>query len=384
VSERVTVARTVDEVEALRPAWERLPVGDIDADIDYFLTVIRHRSEVVRPHVVLIERDGAPRLMIAARLEEAAMDIRLGYRVLARPRLRTLRVAFGGVVGAAGDDDRRRALDELQRPLREGEADAVVLAQIEADGPLCALARESGSRMRRPHLDAPTAHWSVAIPGSMEEFLAQRSSRTRKNIRYYDRRLVRDNPDLRVRTFRSESELDELCADMEQIAATTYQRTLGAGFTGDDQDRALMALGMARGWFRAWVLYLGDRPVAFWHGYAYGGTFTTGCPGFDPAFARDRVGAYLAVRMIEQLCTEDALHTLDWGAGDAEYKRTLGDAGRQEVDMMIFAPTVAGLRAGFLRLSVAALAHVGKRTLGDRGVRRARRMWRDRLAPEAP
>jgi Acetyltransferase (GNAT) domain len=381
--EQVTVARTIAEVEAMRGAWERLQVGEIDADIDYFLTVVRARPEVVRPHVVLIERDGVPCLMIAARLEDAPLEVKLGYHVVARPRLRALRVAFGGIVGAAGDTDRRRALHELQRPLREGEADVAVLTQLEAGGPMCSLARAAGSRMRRAQAEIPAPHWSVAIPDSMDEFLAERSGRTRKNLRYYDKRMKRDHPDLCVRTFRRESELDELCTDMERVAATTYQRSLGAGFTGDHQDRALMALGMARGWFRAWVLYFGDRPVAFWHGYAYGGTFTTGCPGFDPAFTKDRVGAYLAVRMIEQLCADTAVNMLDWGGGDAEYKRTLGGVRREEVDVMLFARTGAGLRACFLRMTAAAVARIGRRVLGDAGVRRVRRAWRDRLADES-
>jgi Acetyltransferase (GNAT) domain len=380
---RVTIARTVDEVEALRPAWQEMPVGDVDADIDYFLTVVRHRVEVVRPHVVLIERDGVPPLMIVARLEDAPLEVRLGYRVVARPKLRTLRVAFGGIVGVAGDSDRRRVLHELRRPLREGEADAVVVSQLEARGRMCSLARASAPRMCRDHAGAPAAHWSVPIPNSMEAFLAERSSRTRKNARYYDRRMKRDHPDLRVRSFRRESELDELCTDMERVAATTYQRNLGAGFTGNPQDRALMALGMARGWFRAWVLYFGDRPVAFWHGYAYRGTFTTGCPGFDPEFTKDRVGAYLAVRMVESLCADDAVHTLDWGHGEAEYKRTLGHEQREELDVVLFAPTAAGLRAALLRSAAAAVTRLVERMLGDAGVKRIRRAWRDRLKRES-
>ena len=60
---QVVVARTVDEVESLRKIWETAGVSDLDSDIDYFLTVVRYGSFVVRPHVVLIRRPGRPALM---------------------------------------------------------------------------------------------------------------------------------------------------------------------------------------------------------------------------------------------------------------------------------------------------------------------------------
>src|SRR5687768_130651 len=88
----VTVARTVDEVEALRPVWERLPVDNMDADIDHFLTVVRHRREVLRPHVIHVERPGRPDMLVVARLEDVPLESTVGYRVVARPRVRALMV----------------------------------------------------------------------------------------------------------------------------------------------------------------------------------------------------------------------------------------------------------------------------------------------------
>jgi hypothetical protein len=210
-----------------------------------------------------------------------------------------LRVSFGGVIGAETEADLRLALDELRRPLREGEADLVVLPELDVDGSLWKLAAASGSRLTRFVAGPREAHRTVAIPDSMDDFLAARSKNTRKLTKYRDRRLPRDHPDARVRLFQDEADLEELCDAMEQVAATTYQRRLGAGFSGSPLELALMRLGMRRRWFRAWVLYFGETPVAFWQGFAYRGVYAIGCPGFDPEYARDRVGIYLAVKMIE-------------------------------------------------------------------------------------
>jgi len=81
---QVVVARTVEEVEGLREAWETSRVSDIDSDIDYFLTVVRHAPGVLRPHVVLIRRPGQPALMAVARLERLHVPVSLGYRTVMR------------------------------------------------------------------------------------------------------------------------------------------------------------------------------------------------------------------------------------------------------------------------------------------------------------
>jgi CelD/BcsL family acetyltransferase involved in cellulose biosynthesis len=217
----------------------------------------------------------------------------------------------------------------------------------------------------------------------MDDFLAARSKNTRKSTRYYDRRMLRDHPETRVRLFEDEADLDELCEDMERVAATTYQRRIGAGFGNTALERALMRLGMRRRWFKTWVLYFGDTPVAFWQGFSYRGVYATGCPGFDPQYTHDRVGAYLAVRMIEQLCESDDVHTLDWGHGDADYKRNFGDRCLEEGEVHFYAATLRGARLRLVRGAAATAVKLAKRVLASSGrIKRVKRAWRDRLASD--
>src|ERR687885_684268 len=49
----VTVARSDAEVERLRDRWRLLPIDQVHAQLDFFLTVAKTRPEVLRPHVVL-------------------------------------------------------------------------------------------------------------------------------------------------------------------------------------------------------------------------------------------------------------------------------------------------------------------------------------------
>ena len=74
-------------------------------------------------------------------------------------------------------------------------------------------------------------------------------------------------------------------AEVETVAALTYQRGLGVAAADTPEQRALVELALERGWFRMYVLSLGGEPVAFWSGAGYDRTFFIGTPGYDPAFA---------------------------------------------------------------------------------------------------
>ena len=138
---------------------------------------------------------------------------------------------------------------------------------------------------------------------------------------------------------------------------------------------------MNRGWFRVYVLYVGGAPVAFWQGSVYARTFFTGTPGYDPAFADYGIGRYLLVRVIEQLCEDDEVDLIDYGFGDADYKRRFGNESWEEADVVLFARRFRPLRINVTRTVLASALRVAKSVLTRVGVaKRLKRRWRSRLA----
>ena len=97
----VRVARSFEEADELRPAWDRLQNDHITSDIDFLLTYCRHTQGVVRPHIVLLEENGEPVALAAGRLEDTRLPARLGYKVVLNSRVRALTVAYGGLLGDA-------------------------------------------------------------------------------------------------------------------------------------------------------------------------------------------------------------------------------------------------------------------------------------------
>jgi CelD/BcsL family acetyltransferase involved in cellulose biosynthesis len=378
---RVTTARSVEELGPLAEAWERLRGHEVTADREHFLTVLSLRPEAVRPHVVLLERDSEPVALAAARIEDVRLPAKIGYRTIVAPRLRTLTLVPGGLLGDTSEPVARRVLAELRRALADGDADVLRLRTLEVDSPLHRLARTVPPRLLREHVARPSVRWTVAIPDSFDEFLRARSKSMRSNIRYYGKRLETEYGDrLELRTFHDGSELERLYRDTAKVAPKTYQHALGSSFAEDPLRRALTELSVRRGWLRAYLLYIDEQPVAFWYGTAYRGVVHTGFTGYDPAYRDLSIGTYVLAKLIEEACEDPEITLLDHGFGDADYKRRLGDRSRLEEDVLVYAPAFKAIRENVSRTAVMGAARLARRALRDStAVARVKRRWRDRL-----
>jgi len=385
-SARLTLARSVEAVRELRPRFERAQPQQIDAELDYFLTVVEHRGAVLQPHVLALDLADGREITVVARLERQPGAIARG----ARP-LRRLQVSFGGIVGADSRADCELALAAIRGVLSGGEADFAVLPMIQEGSQLYELARAGASWWRRDHVPSRSVHWLAEIPDSLDRYIAARGKSTRRNLKRRPRRILDTYGDaVEVRAYTEPEQLEELAACLESITAKSYQRGLHVGYTGDQMQRALMDLAARRGWLRAQVLHIAGTPVAFILGYCYRGTLYGHSTSFDPAYGQLRVGEYVQLKMAEALCLEPGVHTWDFGSGEAEYKQAFGDRRLREAEVLLFGPSLAAIgynavRSARVAASSAAKAWVANSRLGARlkGARRERALRRARsLAAE--
>jgi hypothetical protein len=374
------VARSLDQVEELRPVWERMGWERVDADLDFFSTVVKARPHVVRPHVV-VHSEG-PEGMVVARIEDVRLTVSFGYRALARPCVRALTVVPGGVAGAGANGGADRLVQDLRDCLDTGEADVLVVPGVPTGSPLFrALSRPPV--VCRGHAVERTVHRRLRLPPTFDDLIAERSRSTREAVRRYTKRLMRDHGDqLRFEIFRRPADAETLFRRLETVASKTYQRGLGVGFANTEEQRTLTLIGLERGWFRAYVLSLAGEPIAFWPGYAYNGVFSIGTPGYDPAFAEYRVGQYVQMRMLEDLCDDPEVHEVDYGFGDSEYKRRFSNESWEEADLVVFAPRLRPVFVNALKSGGEAATLLAKRVLGGERAAAVKKRWRGRLAGE--
>jgi hypothetical protein len=380
---RITIARSLDEVEAMRAVWRSLEIRFYAHDIDHYLAEVSSRPSVVRPHVVMLERDNRTEAIAMGRIEHTVLDCKFGYKTVYRPKLRLLLMLPGGLVGDDSDGASRALVGELIAFLARGEADAVLLYGLRADSVLQTAAVRMPPFFCRERFVRRGWNWIFSLPDSKEAFFASLSHNARGQIRGLANRLAAKYGErLSLEVFRSPDDIDRLFTDLVPLAAKTYQRSLGVAFLDTEEQRHTTVLAMERGWFRAYVLYLDGEPVAFVNGIAYGGTFFLTKTGYDPALRHDSLGRFVLNRMLQDLCEDDDVHTFDFGSGDAEYKRRFATAGFEEANVLIFAPTFRAVRINSVRTAIMAADEGARRTLDRTGaLAPVKKWWRQRLAP---
>jgi hypothetical protein len=359
--------------------------GHRDADIDFYLTIVRSYPEVLRPHVIVLFRNGKPEAILIGRLEKKRLAFGLGYAVAFRPLCRCLTFVYSAIRGNASAQNTRALVQEVMACLKRDEADVAMLEFVPLDSPLYQLATTVPGATSRDMVPASQKHDVMIIPASMDEVYRRMSGTRRKHIRRSVEKLQTHPAGTpRIICYRDSSELDHLFQDAEEIARKTYQRGLRAGFMDTPAVRMRLELAARKGWLRAYLLYLGDRPCAFWIGMLYGDTYVSEYMGYDPQSRQFSPGMVLLMRVIEGFCNRssgDTVREIDFGLGHAEYKETLCSKEWLEASVYIFSPTLKGAALKAIRITTGIIDLCGRRILvSTKLLPRIKRAWRDRLS----
>jgi hypothetical protein len=377
----VRIVDSLAEVEKIRPAWISWR-GHRDADIDVYQTLLACRSDAAEPHIVLVERDGRPDAILVGIAKTATVSEKIGYLTMPVPRVRVLDFQYGGFLGTQSEDNSKLIVRKLEQSLRRGEADIAVLSYVREDSPLYRLATHVRSVLMRDQFLTSQPHWMIDLPETTDGIHAAVSQGHRASLKEEMRRFRKFRtafPDLQMVRFQGADRLEGLLRDAEQVAATTYQRGLGVGFSDTPPIRDLLTLQAKRGWLRGHVLYAGGRPCAFEIGCVYNNVFLGEYLGYDPAFAKYAPGTYILTQVIEGLCREKVA-AIDWGIGDALYKQRFGNRHWKESTIYLYAPTLTGMRIKAMRAMAALINSTGKGVLERiKLTGRIKKLWRQRV-----
>jgi hypothetical protein len=333
-----------------------------------------------RVHVMMLRVDNQPAAMLVCRIMDVVHHWKIGYLPIGKSRVRILELVYGGTLGDLSYPNSVALCRELENCLARGEADVVMLNHVRMDSDFFRAATTVPGFMGRDHFIAPNLHWRLPLPRTFDEFLTQQSRKARSEFRYYANRLNK-NFRVRIRCFRGQEEVGQAMDDIEEVAALTYHRGLGTGFQHTPVIRAKWLLSAEREWLRAYVLYLDDKPSAFYSGHVYGGVFFGECTGYDPRHGDYNPGTFLMLHIIEALCGEGGVSAWDHGFGDAHYKRRFGAVSWEEAPFFIFSKTFKGMQFNIMRglsMVVSRLVKEPLDRLGTTGWLKTR--WRRYLA----
>jgi hypothetical protein len=378
----VRVYRAASELEQLRGFWNSRQTSP-GGNLDFYLSVVCSSPEFVRPHVIVIYEEGQPQSLLLGRLERRRIAVRLGYFRLPLPKLNILTFDDCGWLSGISAGDGELYVKSVLAALRAGEADAAELQHLDAAEPLSQLARSLPGRLFSDKSPLVQVLWTRRL-AQKGTFLDGLSANERSNQRRRTRRLSKEfGGAVKIECFHDGSRIGQLMQDAETIASKSYQRALGVGFVNDDRMRDRLSLAARQGTLRAHVLYLGNRPCAFWITTLSGGVLYNDFLAFDPAFAKYGPGTCLVIKAIEEASDGNDTRratAIDFGPGEAEWKTRLGNHRQQVASLYIFAPTVKGATLNLFRLVVSSADRSAKAALARAGfLSRVKRVWRGRI-----
>jgi hypothetical protein len=365
------------EFEELRDAWSAWS-DHPEADLDFFSIHLRHKPGVVRPHVMVVYRSGQPDCMLVGWLQQGSMDFKVGSFAVFRSDARILRFVNGGFLGNQSWGNARFLMREIIRSLHRHDVQAVEFSQLRVDSHLYGLAKREPNVFCREHFTPVQTHRYVTLPASFGEFVGGLSSKSRQQFRRHARMLIRDFPGkVRFQCVRSERDVEEFACKADEVSQRTYQRALGAGFVNDVEIKEMLRAAAQKAAFRACLLYIGERPVAFASGIVSKKTLYGTVTGYDPGFKKYRPGLQTLMHLIKESFEPSGnLSRVDAGSGDVPYKRALFDSSWKEAPVWIFAPSARGLSLHILRV-VSILMHSLAMGLLARSnqLRKVKKMW---------
>jgi hypothetical protein len=379
----ISVFRTSRELEQLRPLWSGWNKHP-NSDLDFFEFINRQRPQILSPYVVLVQHEREPTAILVGRIEEEYQPLRIGYKNVGKLKVRSLSIVYGGILGCLSDDAMAVVLKHFEQELGRGMADRVVLKGLREDSPVITHARRFVSWYCRSHVSEYVPHWTMKVPQAMDDFWAKMKSKHRSWIRRNAARLEKDfSGKVMCVCHKSEEAVERVSSEVERVAQRTYQRGLAAGYAHNAENINRLKLEARQGWLRVYLLYVNDAPKAFWIGSVYDGVFHSAFTGYDPAFKSYELGTLLLVRLVEMLANE-GVTKIDFGLGDAFYKRRFGDQCWREATLCLYAPRPKPILVNGLVYLTETGGKMGRALLeryklGDK----VKRLWRNHLAKAA-
>ena len=376
----VKVLRTLPELEKIRHEWQSWP-GNRDSEMESYLTLVGTNPGTVCPHVLVVYREGKPDAILVGRIDKGQIRCRAGYFEMGLGA-RIMRFGNGALRGNPSEESCELLVKEILFSLSMGEADAAHLSFLRRGSDLCRLSATKPGPLCRDYLRTPLIHFATALPGGPEEFYRGLSSGARWQAKSKQKKLLKAfGENIRIRCFREPAELENLIQDVEEVARKSYQRGLGVGFIDSPKVREQFRLKAQRGWLRAYVLYISDRPCSFWIGDVNQGTFGSDYLAYDAEFERYSPGMCLILKVIEGFCDESpqGINAVDFATGYAQYKEVLSNRKWEEEDVHIFAPTIKGVGLNLVRSFFVVIDQSGKKLLASTNLlQKLKKRWRAR------
>jgi hypothetical protein len=205
--------------------------------------------------------------------------------------------------------------------LNETDARTLLIEELTVESPLrLAIQRVVGARRgfaAHQHLSPIQPHYLIRFPDNPADYWKKFSGKTRSTLRRkankFEHRIVK---------YTSAADIPEFLEKAHRISQASWQtKRLGPRVKNSSDEREELTRIANLGGFRSYTLDHNGVPIAFLLGNVYQGVYRYEEVGYDQMYTANSPGTLLLYRAIEDLVAHDTPHTLDFGFGDADYKR---------------------------------------------------------------
>lgn len=322
---QIQVMDRLEEVEALRAAWNRLDQGVVFRSLDWVTTWWQHyqRSRRERLHVVVVRDVSRP-------IDSQVLAIAPWYAEATRARGTVLRWLGSGEVCSdhltvlCDGEEQRRVAKCLASYLAEADAwnrlelDAIddqdTMMQLVADE----LQDHDCRLMRRPE----GQYWAIDLPATWDEFLAMQSKSHRKQLRRTDSRVLASGQ----ATWHTVTNTEELNSAWPMFVELHQRRRNSLGERGcfasprfASFHAAVAHKLLANDQLRLGWVEMDGEPLAVEYHFASPQTIYAYQAGLDPDRVDQNPGRLSCISAIKQ-AIEGGHKTFDLLRGDETYK----------------------------------------------------------------
>lgn len=212
-------------------------------------------------------------------------------------------------------------------------------------------------------------HYGLSFPASFDIFLNSLSKNRRKDFK---KRLTKfmqesnENPAPLKRIDKAEH-VSSFIKDATTISRQSWQnKTIGNRITQNRFNEARLLWLAKKGILRSYVLYCNNTPCAFRLGYQLGDIYYGFESGYDANFIEFSPGIMMTLKMLEDFSQERPPKTVDFGIGEAQWKKDFCNYSREDSSVFLLKRTFKNKLATNLQITYYKLIECCKNFLLNR------------------
>jgi len=376
-----SIIEEIDKIENIRPFWESHQWYPY-SEINYYINVISKHQNFVNPYIIVIYRNAKPVSIVVSRIIKNEYKVKMGYKVLFGIPLTSLEVIYGGILGETSKEVQSLIIKQIKKGFKEKKYDSAKIKYLDINNEKYNLLIKSDCIFSRKFTKIVNPHWRLRVPNTYDEYLNGRSNSTKKNIRSCKKKVENKiNGEVEIIEFTKYSDLNKIMNDTHEIASQTYQRALGVSIINTQHTRNEYSFLLKNRMLSCWILYINKKPAAYNIGVVYKNYFLGSKMGYSPLFRTENVGTYLLVHMFKTFCESNKVSIVDFGFGEADYKKSFGNEVFKESTITLYTPTLKGIYLQMVITFSRLLLTLPKRVMKNATISKViKKKWRQKLS----